>query len=239
MINLFSKKQNGVHRSSAAAPQTEEAYYQKLFVENAEWNKATPNAEETLRWQIIEKFLYYIEGYRKSLNLIAEHQILDVGCGRGWLSNLLSNYGKVLGIEPVEPVVAFANKLFPGLTIEAGTTTDLLNKKQHEKFDLVVCSEVIEHIPDNDKTTFIKDLKHLIKKNGFLIITTPRKEAQSEWMQYSSPGQPIEDWLDEATVRQMVIEQNFEEHLLKRFSISPKAAAPEVEIYQLWLFQRK
>jgi 2-polyprenyl-3-methyl-5-hydroxy-6-metoxy-1,4-benzoquinol methylase len=215
--------------------QKEYNYYKKLFVENNNWNTINPNDEEILRWKIIKDFV-------ESINLKDDFNnnfILDLGCGRGWLTNLLSNYGKIIGVEPIKPVVDYAKKIFPEITFICGTSKDLLKNKNSKKFNLIVVSEVIEHIPDKNKDEFIKDLTRLIENNGFLIITTPRKEAQKEWSFYCDPNQPVEDWISEAELEKLVLKKDFIKLRLERFSISPIKDAPEIEIYQLWLFQKK
>ena len=92
---------------------SEDQYYTNLFVENEDWNKPFPNEEETMRWNIIEKFIHNIIENKTGEGL----EILDLGCGRGWLANLLSHYGDVKGVEPIKSVVAYANTLFSTLDI--------------------------------------------------------------------------------------------------------------------------
>jgi 2-polyprenyl-3-methyl-5-hydroxy-6-metoxy-1,4-benzoquinol methylase len=211
--------------------QKESRYYEDLFINNSNWNKPEPNYEELLRWEIIKRFLKIVNN-RNSDDRI---DILDLGCGRGWLSNLLSNYGDVVGIEPIKPVVEYAKKLFSHIHFLNGTAKKLLNDK---KFDLIVSSEVIEHIPDLEKVNFIKDINNLLNKKGFLILTTPRKEALELWNSYLKPGQPIEDWITEEDLEKIIIQESFKTIKKERFSIPPVKGAPEIEIYQLWLFQK-
>ncbi|WP_183563789.1 class I SAM-dependent methyltransferase [Mucilaginibacter sp. SP1R1] len=216
---------------------TEEEYYTRLFTQSADWNKPTPNYEEQLRWVIIENFMYYIKGYNTHANNKTKAKLLDLGCGRGWLSNLLSDYGDVTGIEPIKPVIQYAQTLFQDLNLICGTTKDLLADGKIACYDIIVCSEVIEHIPDDKKSEFLNEIKTLLKKNGFLIVTTPRKDAEEEWRKYSTPGQPVEDWLSEASLEALFKQASFGTHSMQRFSIPPAENAPEVEIYQLWLVQ--
>lgn len=215
--------------------QKETEYYKKLFIETPYWNGTNPNEEERIRWEIIETFI-------KSISLeknIGSYNILDLGCGRGWLSNLLSSYGNVVGLEPIEPVVEYARKIFPGINFICGTSKTLLKQNKHKQFDLIVSSEVIEHIPDKKKQQYLKDIFQLLNDKGHLILTTPRKEAQQEWIKYGDINQPIEDWISESELESLLISNNFIKVKLDRFSISPIPSAPKIEIYQLWLFQKK
>jgi len=213
----------------------ESKYYKKLFIENPDWNNPEANNEELLRWQIIEDFLNDINNLKSDLNSL---DILDLGCGRGWLTNLLFRYGNVVGIEPVSSVVEYAKKLFPNITFINGTSRDLVKQKDFKKYDLIVTSEVIEHIKDKNKDLFIDDISKLLKHNGFLIVTTPRKEAEPEWKSFMSPNQPIEDWMTEVELEKLISKKSFLKLRLERYSISPMPNTPEIEIYQLWLFQK-
>jgi 2-polyprenyl-3-methyl-5-hydroxy-6-metoxy-1,4-benzoquinol methylase len=238
MNNILSKAKKKLKRIlKKEVAYTEEEYYEKFFIENKEWNTAWPNYDENSRWAIIEKFLFYIEGYNSANSSNEKNNILDVGCGRGWLSNLLREYGNVIGIEPVRSVVEYGKQLFPDLDLRVGVSQDLLNKYTSH-FDIVVCSEVIEHIPDEQKFSFLNNLKTLLKTNGFLILTTPRKDAEIEWKKYGDPSQPVEDWLLEETIAKLFIQTGFQKLLLKRLSMSPVKKAPSIEIYQLWLAQK-
>lgn len=231
---LTGRSQNIVNQNPVV--ENEESFYTELFTKSAYWSNPNPNTEEKLRWQVIKSFVFYILGYHAHANKNVQLKILDLGCGRGWLSNLLSTYGNVIGVEPIKPVVEYANKIFPALDIRHGTSELLL--KSGEKFDLIVCSEVIEHVIDAEKLTFLNNLNLLLNPDGFLILTTPRKDVQNEWLKYSKPGQPIEDWLDEKTVGELVNDAGFIKHYLDRFAIPPVPDAPEIEIYQLWLVQK-
>jgi len=209
-----------------------------MFTKNPAWNKPTPNSEEILRWNIIEGFVKFIKETNNELNF-ENYKILDLGCGRGWLTNLLSKYGNIVGIEPVKPVVKYAKKMFPHIEFICGTTKDLIrNNDIFNKYDLIVASEVIEHIPDNYKEEFIEDISKLLNENGFLIITTPRKEAQEVWNTFMKPNQPIEDWISEEVLEKLIVQKLFLKRKMERFSIPPIEGAPEIEIYQLWLFQK-
>jgi len=214
-------------------------YYKNFFIGNKNWNKASPNNDENLRLSMIQKFLYFIEGYYAALSNKSKSNILDVGCGRGWLSNILSEHGDVIGIEPVKEVVEYGRQLFPGLDLRIGTTQSLIDEGYSSYFDIIVCSEVIEHIADEQKSDFLNDLKNLLKEKGFLILTTPRKEAETEWKRYGDPEQPIENWISEKALGKLLSETGFHTHLLKRLFMPPLKRAPSIEIYQLWLAQKR
>ena len=222
------------NNKAAKALSGEDKYYQDLFIKNKRWNTAEPNEEELTRWLIINDFFSVINAEFGKRTL----KILDLGCGRGWLANKMSVYGNVTGVEPVDTVVEYGKTLFPHLDLRQGTSKDLLAHGAMGSFDIVVSSEVIEHIPDSDKPAFVKDINLLLKPDGFSIITTPRKDIQEEWLEYCDPDQPVEDWMYEITLKELFIAAGFIDKKLERYACSPKPSAPELEVYQLWLFQK-
>ncbi len=58
--------------------------------------------------------------------------ILDLGCGTGWLSNILSNYGTVTGIELSVEAIAAAKERFPQVKFVSG---DFFAIDLDDKFD--------------------------------------------------------------------------------------------------------
>ncbi len=209
---------------------SEDQYYEQLFVNNDKWNKSEPNEEELLRWNIIQS---YVREFHKDSNL----KILDLGCGRGWLTNLLSQFGVIIGIEPVLKVVNHAKRLFPNIDFRSGTSADLLEEYLNY-FDLIVSSEVIEHIADLHKSQFVNDINALLKEDGFVIITTPRKDVQEEWSSYLPAEQPIEDWMFESELEKLFTNNGFKSLKINRIPVKPSNNSPFIDIYQVWMFQK-
>ena len=230
----FIKKISKNNSSEIVIQQSEEEYYEQLFTKNLKWSSPNPNYEEELRWKIIKIF---VEKGITSLKGNEPVSILDLGCGRGWLTNLLSKYGTTTGIEPVKPVVEYAEKLFPEINFLVGNSKTIL-KNNRNTFNFVVSSEVIEHVPDVEKANFIDDIANLLKPDGFLVLTTPRKEAQKEWNKFLSSNQPVEEWISETELENLVTKKHFKTIEMKRIPITLMENIPQIEVYQLWLFQK-
>ncbi len=215
-------------------------FYKKLFTESNKYRHKSLNSDEQRRWEVIQKYLSFVAGYFKAKQISAE--IIEIGCGRGWLTQELSHYGKVLGIEPIAPVVEYANQLYPDLNIIHGYSDDLIAKGEKEKYDLVVSSEVIEHVPNANKDTFVKNISILLKENGFVILTTPRQEIEATYRKYSTPKQPVEDWITEKDLSELFAKYGMKAVQHDRISFRPRTRyhpfAPSIEIYQTWLFQK-
>ncbi|MCA9421781.1 MAG: glycosyltransferase [Nitrospira sp.] len=227
----------------------EEQFYSDLFVRSGTWSTPEPNTDEQMRWEKIKGFLPKIV---ENLNHAPGQplRILDVGCGRGWLTNLLSDYGYCEGIDPVKTVVDYGQKLFPKLTFHSGFLDELFTRKEFRPYDLIVSSEVIEHIPHARKPEFVHALQQLLTPNGAVILTTPRREVWEQWSSVSTPNQPIEDWVTESDLLKLFRERGFYEIGMDRIyfdlpkfqyvSAPPKGGEPAsstiIALYQIWAF---
>ncbi len=106
----------------------------------------------------------------KIIRRINSRKILEVGCGSGDLAlNLIRKYDYT-GID-----LNKYNTERLKLLGQSGKfyCSDIFKWKSKEKFDLILCFEVIEHIKD-DKG-FVKKLATFLKRGGTLILSTPEK----------------------------------------------------------------
>ncbi len=210
---------------------TEEEFYTYLFTKNPSWSSKEPNEDENIR-------LAEIKNVIDGLKLNGKINILEIGCGRGWLSGKLAAYGNVTGIEPVEPVVKYAKKLFPDLEFHSDLPATFINKFPDKQFDLIVSSEVLEHV--TDKKEFMEQVGNMLKSGGVAIITTPRMEHYNDFVSIygSEPGQPVEEWMTEQEVKDLVLSSGFEivnHHVFAPLPITDRT----VNTTQLWAFRKK
>jgi len=88
-----------------------------------------------------------------------------------------------------------AKRLYPDLEfIEADIIRE--TSKIEGKYDVVVSSEVIEHLKTEDQQAYIKICYNLLNENGVLILTTPNKTVEERLLKEAGPQQPIENALD-------------------------------------------
>ena len=211
----------------------EDDYYTFFFTKHPKWSKPEPNKAEQARLLEIDKLMAIVLQNKTAATI----DIIDFGCGRGWLTNKLSQYGNATGIEPVANVVAYAKKLYPNIKFEIGSIEKLLDKNT----DVLIASEVIEHFSDDDKLKYFAAFNNVLNANGYCIITTPRAEVQTEWLSFrSDTGQPVENWLTESQVENLAINSGFEvvqKNILQEHANSTNS--PLLDLYQIWLFQKK
>ncbi|HOZ16416.1 MAG TPA: methyltransferase domain-containing protein [Candidatus Portnoybacteria bacterium] len=108
----------------------------------------------------------------KSAKLTLNDIVLDLGCGEGFLINMLPNIKRIFGIDISNIALKRATKLLANkenIKLQWGDARKL--EFTNETFDKILCSEVLEHLPN--PTEVIKEIHRTIKKNGLVIISVP------------------------------------------------------------------
>ena len=99
----------------------------------------------------------------------SNQKVLDLGCGTGSFIKILSKKNKLVeGVEISKKVAQIGQK--KGLKIKVADLHQTF-PYQSNTFDTITAGEIIEHIYDTD--FFLKEIKRILKPNGFLIISTP------------------------------------------------------------------
>lgn len=112
--------------------------------------------------------------YGRIADLAASRQpdsVIDVGCGTGRLLHELVTRaapGRVVGIDHAGSGVQRAGELVPSGEFHVA---DLYDLRLDERFDLVLCTEVLEHVPDPE--TAVERLVRLCDTSGAILITVP------------------------------------------------------------------
>ena len=126
---------------------------------------------------------WHIRSELKKLNSGAVKQILDAGSGFGqysfWMSKKFSQ-AEILAVDVKEEQVADCNAFFNRIgkgqvKFEVG---DLVTFVQPEKFDLVLCVDVMEHIEEDVQV--LTNYCNSLKTGGMLLISTPSNMGGSD-----------------------------------------------------------
>lgn len=101
--------------------------------------------------------------------------ILDVGSGSAWVASIFADSDKQVVSLDISEINAKKAKEIINNSHHTPIVGDSFNLPFiNSKFDIVIASEVIEHVFDPEK--FVKELLRVVKPTGKLIITTPYKE---------------------------------------------------------------
>ena len=136
--------------------------------------KQTDNYKKHTHRNPIQRFLLW-NFFRNFLNLTKAKKvesILDVGCGEGFTLNRLKEKGigkNLEGVEYSKAAIELGHKMYPDIKIKQGNIYKLPYKDN--TFDLVLCTEVLEHLDDPQKG--LKELVRVSKK--YLVISVPNE----------------------------------------------------------------
>ncbi len=95
---------------------------------------------------------------------------IDVGCNVGFAVEAARRLGfEAIGVDVDEVAINEARGLFPAARFEVADVLDLA--ASGEVFDVVYCSEVVEHLADPGP--FVAALRQILAPGGRSFITTP------------------------------------------------------------------
>lgn len=105
--------------------------------------------------------------------LPAGARILDIGCGNGALAaHFLARGMQVVGVDLSESGISIARKKYPQGRFEIlNAEGDLLESLGAEPFDVVISTEVIEHL--YDPRAFARTAFAAVRPGGRFVCTTP------------------------------------------------------------------
>jgi ubiquinone/menaquinone biosynthesis C-methylase UbiE len=108
--------------------------------------------------------------------LLLEHvrpgaRVLDLGCGEGDFAAAAADAGaEVVGVEVAEAAVDRARRRHPELDVRLAPVDGPL-PVDDGAFDLVWCSEVLEHVADTQG--FLSEARRVLAPGGRLVVTVP------------------------------------------------------------------
>jgi len=101
-------------------------------------------------------------------------KILEIGCSGGPLLKLLVSrgYSHVVGIDNSKEAIQLCKERgFKDVFLMDGVSPQF----DCEEFDLIIASDVLEHIQDDEKA--VKEWKRVLKKEGIIICFVPALKA--------------------------------------------------------------
>lgn len=143
--------------------------------------------------------------------------ILEVGCGSGWLCPGLLPFGHVTGTDLSDEVLVRAKHRTPEATFVPG---DFMNLDLGSSaFDVVITLEVLSHVAHQE--AFVRKLASHLRPGGHLMLATQNRFVLQRFNRIPppAPGQ-LRRWVDRHELRRL-LDPEFD--VLTLFSVSPKA----------------
>jgi len=154
-----------------------------------------PNAYQQRRGDTV---LAILKGLR-----LANPEILDFGCGTGWFTAELAQYGRATGIDLSEVAIAEARASYPHVPYIAGNLYDTTFPDQH--FDVVVSQEVVAHV--ESPAVYLDMIGRILKPNGYLIITSANRLVIERWDYGPDPDAHIKFFPTRRSFKRMLRER--------------------------------
>lgn len=149
--------------------------------------------------------------------------LVDIGCGDGrFLREVAGRYPnmRLLGVDASERAVRLAQALNPDLEYRA---LDIVRDGVTERFEAATLVEVIEHIPPDMLSQFIRAVADTLVDNGRLVITVPHRNRPVIEKHYQHfDGEQLRSLLD----------PHFHDIRLIPFDVQPERAP------MMWLISR-
>lgn len=134
------------------------------------WHSDTPEHENKMTSFYQKEILPYYPSSKDA-------QILDIGCGMGFLLIALqkSGYNQSKGIDIDKGQVESCNK--KGLDVEQVADTIAYLNSHTSSFDFISAFDVLEHVPPKEQINFVKAVKNALKPGGQFICSVPNANS--------------------------------------------------------------
>jgi len=149
--------------------------FKKFYDEHSEYVARRAEGSRNYK-EYIQEISFKTEFLLKVIDQNKQYDsILEVGCANGILIDMISKKlgvkGDVFGIDISEKNISDASKRFPNIQFYEGTIESFIMSHDKE-FDLVVLSDIIEHVPDD--LDFLKQVGVITKQ---VVINLPLEKS--------------------------------------------------------------
>lgn len=158
---------------------------------NVEFNQMVPDKNDAQAldnyyrnntYEIYDHFAWHLEGRRsfdkklvediKNLNPSKSTEIIDYGCGGGQVAYMLAKEGyQVTIVEKNKKELDFISYRFKKHKLKVKIVPYPIHEQFKNKYDVVLCFDVLEHIPDSEFEQVINKIKSLKKPDGKVFAT--------------------------------------------------------------------
>lgn len=183
--------------------------------------------QELKEWHDFPGSVYqFAHTFMQGLGSLKGKKVVEVGCGPGLVLNECKKRGAdVIGVDCAPASRDLAKKYF-GVDVIQEPLENLLNTKAlpAERFDFFLAFELIEHL--QRPQVLVDAANHLLKPNGFLILSTPNFELYHQLGSHAPALHAIVDhiqFFDKKALKNLLGRAGFEIDTIT--SLQPLSAA--------------
>lgn len=159
----------------------------------------------------------HLHRYALALNHVKDKIVLDIACGEGYGSFLISDKAKqVYGVDINQEIVQFASQKYKknNLSFLEGSTSKI--PLDDNTVEVIISFETIEHHDEHDE--MILEMKRVLKPDGLIMMSSPDKFYYSDERNYKNIFHVKELYKNEFKV---LVEKYFDQvHLLSQTHIN-------------------
>ena len=198
-LAVDSEIYNDIYRSASSLPgYGRYSIYAKQVLEEEYPHEYLSKVEDTYDFVVREL---------KGIELGKDSRILEVGSGLGYLTYSLNRAGyNVVGIDISSKSVEEAESRF-GNIYECIDLVDFLDIEGNcGSYDIVILTEVIEHVPAPDK--LLKLVAEAVSEHGKILLTTPNRSRYAPDLVWHTELPPVHLWWFSETGIKTIAEKN-------------------------------
>jgi len=131
-----------------------------------------------------------VYGHAKRLKWIESHiskhsQIVELGCGTGYMITMpLAKMGfSIKGLDLDKASIDYGKNIFKEESLDGALLIHQDIASLEEKPDVIIASEVFEHLTDEDFSRALKTVHAQLPAGGFLLVTVPNGYG---WFEFES-----------------------------------------------------
>ena len=128
----------------------------------------------------------HVHRYAVALALAHGKWVVDIACGEGYGSSLLSQVAaQVIGVDIAEDAIAHARATYAHANLQFRVGSCASIPVADGSIDLVVSFETIEHHDQHE--AMMQEIRRILRADGVLVISSPEKHEYSDVPGYHNP----------------------------------------------------
>lgn len=155
------------------------------------------------------KFKQFKINYEKYFPKDKDKAILDIGIGRGEMLSCMRDWGfNYQGVDISPSTVKFCKTLKLNCEVTVDTATWLMHNK--DKFSMITCLDVLEHVPRDQTIDFLKAIRASLANGGLVIIQVPNLQSPFGYLHHFNDFTHVSGFV-EHSLGQVLLTAGFKE----------------------------